>query len=123
MAYAAGHPLCKGIALAACWWLTACASLMGGGSTAPPFRDPNLSMQTAQETVVTGKTTRAETLAALGPTTEIQFDSGYAVWVYRAKTGRSEADQAEFVILFAPSGVVAKTRLRPAYAGHSAGAP
>lgn len=122
MASAAGHPLCKCLALAACVWLTACGNLTGG-STAPPFRDPTLSMQSAHETVVVGQTTQAEALFALGPAIEIQFDSGYAVWVYRAKTGRPNADKAEFVILFAPTGIAAKIRLRPAYTGQNAGSP
>lgn len=117
------HLTCKplvraGLALAACLWLSACGSLKAGGN-APPFREPTMSMQNAQDTIVVGKTTQAETLAALGPATEIQFDSGYAVWVYRARVVESDADRAEFVILFAPSGVVKKTRLRPSYAVHT----
>lgn len=115
------HPVSAVLALAACLWLSACASLDTGG-TAPPFRDPGMSMRTAYDTVVAGKTTQAEVVAALGPATEIQFDSGYAVWVYRVRAAEPDADRAEFVILFAPSGVVKKTRLRPAYAGPSAGA-
>lgn len=108
-----------GLALAACLWLGACGSL-NAGRTAPPFRDPAMSMQNAYDTMVVGKTTQAEAMAALGPATEIKFDSGYAVWVYRARAAEPDADRAEFVILFAPSGVVKKTRLRPAYAGRSA---
>jgi len=103
-----------GLALVASLWLGACGSL-NAGRTAPPFRDPAMSMQSAHDTIEEGKTTQAEALAALGPTTEIRFDSGYAVWVYRARTAEPDADRAEFVILFAPSGVVKKTRLRPAY--------
>jgi len=103
-----------GLALAACLWLGACGSL-NAGRTAPPFRDPAMSMQNAQDMNVVGKTTRAEALATLGPATEIRFDSGYAVWVYRARAAEPDADRAEFVILFAPSGVVKKTRLRPAH--------
>jgi hypothetical protein len=56
-----------------------------------------------------GKSTKAEVLAALGETLVISFDSGYEVWVYRLR-----APAAEFVILFAPSGVVARTRVRAA---------
>lgn len=109
-----------GIALAASLQLAACGSLVNTGT---PSHDPNLSMQSAQETMVEGQTTLAEAKTALGQATEIQFDSGYTVWVYGAKTRRSEAGQAELVILFAPSGVVKKTRLRPAYTAHSAGSP
>ncbi len=109
-------PVRAGLALAACLWLSACGSL-NAGRTAPPFRDPAMSMQSAHGTIVVGKTTQAEAMAALGPATEIRFDSGYAVWVYRARAAEPDADRAEFVILFAPSGVVKKTRLRPAHAG------
>lgn len=110
------HLVRAGLALAACLCLSACGSLNTGG-TAPPFRDPAMSMQSAYDTIVVGKTTRAEALAALGPATEIQFDSGYAVWVYRARAAEPDADRAELVILFAPSGVVKRMRLRPAHAG------
>jgi hypothetical protein len=82
-----------------------------------------MSMQNAQDTIVVGTTTQAEAMAALGPATEIQFDSGYAVWVYRARATESDADRAEFVLLFAPSGVVKKTRLRPAYGGRISDSP
>lgn len=115
------HLVRVGLALAASLWLSACGSL-NAGRTVPPFRDPTMSMQNAQDAIAVGKTTQAEALAALGPTTEIRFDSGYAVWVYRARAAEPDADRAELVILFAPSGVVKKTRLRPAYAGRSAGA-
>jgi hypothetical protein len=36
---------------------------------------------------------------------------------YRGKPMRAPATAAEFVILFAPSGTVQKTRTRPAYDG------
>ena len=52
----------------------------------------------------------------LGPATVVQFDSGYEVWVYRKNPLRSEPGNAEFVILFDPSGHVKKSRIRPAYA-------
>jgi hypothetical protein len=78
-----------------------------------------------------GRSTKADVRAALGDTLVIGFDSGYEVWVYRlVNDGRSGARapeaitrtaphspprwrNAEFVVLFAPSGVVAKTRIRP----------
>ncbi len=107
--------LLAGAVLAGAQWLVACGSL-GAGGAAPTLRDPTMSLQNAQDTVVVGQTTQAQTLAALGPATEIRFDSGYAVWVYRARAVEPGADRAEFAILFAPSGIVKKTRLRPAYA-------
>ena len=75
--------------------------------------------------------TRGEVIAARGPATIIPFDSGYEVWVYRyvepaprnpadkpdyapAARQRAEGERppSELVLLFAPSGVVAKVRVR-----------
>ena len=61
------------------------------------------------DAVVIGKSTKADVRAALGETLAISFDNGFEVWVYQL-----ERSTAEFVILFAPSGLVAKTRIRPA---------
>lgn len=75
---------------------------------------PGLSAQAAREAVVVGKSTRAEVAAALGPATIVRFDSGYEVWVYRtSETGRGADSAAEFVLLFAPDGIVKKTRVAP----------
>jgi hypothetical protein len=74
-----------------------------------------MSMQQAHDAIEIGKSAKADVLAALGPAREIKFDSGYTVWVYRAAAGGSDTDRAEYVILFAQSGIVTKTRLRPAY--------
>ena len=99
-----------------CMGLAACAApgLFNNGSDAPPFSNPTISMQNASHTVVVGKTSKADVLAALGPATVINFDSGFEVWVYRAKSREPAEAKAEFVILFAPDGIVKKTRLRPA---------
>jgi hypothetical protein len=89
----------------------------------------------ARAAVTIGKSTKAEVLAALGKAAVIRFDSGFEVWVYQitgepvtiqtaakasaeAPGGRDSLEvatrgKAEFVILFAPSGVVSKTRVRP----------
>ena len=73
-------------------------------------------MQSASDSIIIGKSSKADVMRALGAASVINFDSGYEVWVYRAKSrGPSEA-KAEFVILFSPNGVVKKTRLRSAYA-------
>lgn len=103
------------LAIAVCQVLVACGSL-GADNTMHYFRDAGMSMQGAQEAMVVGRTTQADAKAILGPATEIQFDSGYTVWAYRMQKARPGADRAEFIILFTPSGVVKKTRLRPAYA-------
>jgi len=84
------------------------------------------------EAIAIGKSTRAEMLAALGETLVISFESGFEVWVYRvagekpaqaipergaARGPESEAATGEFVVLVAPSGVVAKTRIRAPSSG------
>ncbi|MBI2725249.1 MAG: hypothetical protein HYX42_03260 [Polaromonas sp.] len=99
--------------------LAGCAGgsgLFGSTEVTPPFRDPGMSMQAAKNLIVIGQTTRADVTAALGNATIVKFDSGYEVWVYRAGSREQSAGKTEFVILFAPSGVVKKTRIRPAYA-------
>jgi hypothetical protein len=89
-----------------------------------------LTQARATNAVVIGRSTKAEVIAALGESLVIRFDNGYEVWVYhladepptgeRRRATRVTADtarageSAEFVILFDPSGVVAKTRVRPA---------
>ena len=105
------------IACACCLWLAACAGpgLFNAGSDAPPFSNPALSMQSASDSITIGKSSKADVMTALGAATVINFDSGYEVWVYRAKSREPAEAKAEFVILFAPDGVVRKTRLRPAY--------
>lgn len=99
-----------------CLWIAGCAGLAGPQEAVPPFRDPTMSMQGASDSVASGKTTKADVLAALGPATVVKFDSGYEVWVYREKSREPASSKAEFVLLFTPEGIVKKTRLRPATA-------
>ena len=89
-----------------------------------------LTQARGMDAVVIGRSTKADVIAALGESLAIRFDNGYEVWVYhladdtparerrRATSGRAHDTRpgasAEFVILFQPSGVVAKTRMRPA---------
>lgn len=87
----------------------ACAVLLGACATsaAPPgtlVDEQRLSASTAPGA------TRASVLAALGPTTNITFDSGNEVWLYQ--TPRPGGQFAEHVILFDRTGVVSKTRKR-----------
>jgi hypothetical protein len=71
--------------------------------------------QSAANAITAGKSTKAEVAAALGKTTEIRFDSGFEVWAYQYQG--ETAGRSEFVVLFAPTGVVAKTRSRPVPSG------
>lgn len=87
-----------------------CACLLG--CAAPGSRLTPVSPTGARDAIVIGKSTRADVAAALGQTAAVAFDSGYEVWVY--KVAGDASGKAEFVVLFAPSGVVSKTRIRPA---------
>lgn len=105
--------------LATLAWLSGCAgssALSAIESEAPILRDKTMSVERAQSSLVIGKTTKAETLAALGSATVVTFDSGYDVWAYRTAPTRSSLRDAnaELVILFAPDGMVHKSRIRPA---------
>ncbi len=102
--------------LLCCAALAACSGPSGVARHSTPFQNPAMSMQQADDAVVRDVSTKADVLALLGPARQIGFDSGYAVWVYRDAPGDSESEPAEFVVLFAPSGVVKKTRMRAAYA-------
>lgn len=107
------------LVLAGWTWLLGCGGCAGSGgysaieSDGPILRDKTMSVERAQSSLVIGQTTKADTLAALGPATVITFDSGYEVWAYRTAR-RSRDANAELVILFAPAGVVQKSQIRPA---------
>jgi hypothetical protein len=111
--------------------LVACASQ---APAIPSAGTPALPEAAAESMATTALamvgSTRAEVTAALGPATIVRFDSGYEVWVYRfvepaarkqagvaagATAARDLLDvrrPAELVMLFAPSGVVTKVRVR-----------
>jgi hypothetical protein len=72
-----------------------------------------LSAQAAKDTISIGKRTKSDVTAALGQAVVIDFDSGNEVWVYREKLrDKAPPPRTEFVLLFAPSGIVTKTRIR-----------
>ena len=105
-----------------------CACVMG--CAAPGSLLTTVSAHNAKDAISIGKSTKSDVIAALGKTKGISFDSGFEVWVYhvtgdapagpgsgelfgRAGLAGSSLGKTEFVILFAPSGVVTKTRIRP----------
>jgi hypothetical protein len=123
--------------LALCWLAVgvvgACAGPQPASHGAPDAASPRVASAAAMAR--TGQAlhgaSRADAMAALGPATVLRFDSGYEVWVYRfvepaprdsARTpGKasdprgslaSEAPASELVLLLAPSGEVAKSRVR-----------
>jgi hypothetical protein len=63
--------------------------------------------------VVPGRTTRAELLAAFGPTKTVSFDSGYESWLYEANAGAGR--HTELVLLLDRAGIVQKMRRRQPY--------
>jgi hypothetical protein len=69
------------------------------------------SLRPAFDALAIGKSTRADVRAALGDGVAIDFSSGYEVWVYRDPLRRNQPPPpTEYVLLFAPSGVLAKKR-------------
>ena len=104
---------------ACCRAAAALACTVGvAGCTAPQASAPSafvaspsakvVPVNRTQHAVVVGRSTKADVAASLGETLVIGFDNAYEVWVYRLAEDR----RGEFVILFEPSGVVAKTRVR-----------
>lgn len=92
------------------------AAPQGPGSVRTPTGQP-LAPQAAMDMIAIRKSTKADVSSALGKAIVIPFDSGYEVWVYRwpgaDKTTRAAT---ELVVLFEPSGLATKVRVRPGYA-------
>ena len=93
-----------GIVVAFCVCVAGCVAA-GSPYTVIPAGKPG-------DAITIGKSTKADVVAAFGKTTVVRFDSGFEVWVYQFKGETSGKN--EFVVLFAPSGIVTKTRIRPA---------
>jgi hypothetical protein len=121
--------LCASVVCVFC----ACVS----GCAAPGASLTTVTARNAMDAIAIGKSTKTDVVAALGQTKGIAFDSGFEVWAYevtggtparlelgalfaRADSERRAFDRTEFVVLFAPSGIVAKTRIRPAARTQSA---
>ena len=87
------------------------ALLAGCAAVQPPPEpaEPAFSAAAAADAVAIGWSTKSDVRAALGEAVVVSFASGYEVWVYREKT---PAPGAELVLLFEPSGILSKTRVR-----------
>jgi hypothetical protein len=99
-----------GVALACALGVAGCA-LQPSTTPSAVVTSPRAKVVAApqvKDAVAVGKSTKADVTAALGETLVIRFDNAYEVWVYRLAEDR----RGEFVILFEPDGVVAKTRIR-----------
>ena len=99
--------------------LAACALLSGCALISPQPKEPPLgpgevkSAQAAEDALYVGRSTKAAVRATLGPATEVDFASGYEVWVYRQPARKEPPTPgAELVLLFDPSGLLSKTRIR-----------
>lgn len=97
-------------------WLAGCATPPAPVAVAP-FRDPAMTLQAARDTVTPGKTSRAELAASLGPANKVRFASGFEIWIYRdmRRSNQPPGSPPELVLLLDPSGIVRKTRIKPAY--------
>ncbi|MCD2517195.1 hypothetical protein LQ564_12845 [Massilia sp. G4R7] len=84
--------------------------LLAGCASTPAPPGTQVVLERLQQGVVAGATTKAQLLAAFGPTKSVVFDSGYEAWVYQAPAGGGRF--SEFVVLIDPAGIVAKTRMR-----------
>jgi len=83
---------------------------LAGCATAPAPIGTAIPAAKLDSTVVPNQTTRAQMLAALGPTKFVHFDSGHEVWLYQSPADGGRF--SEFVVLVDPAGVVRKTRRR-----------
>ncbi|CDG85349.1 hypothetical protein [Janthinobacterium agaricidamnosum] len=84
--------------------------MLAACGTRAPLAARTIPYATLEHNVIVGQSTRAQVLAALGPSTALVFDSGYQVWMYAYPLGSD--GHGEYVILFDPDGRVKKTRRR-----------
>lgn len=107
----------RALVVAACLFVAGCALVQPPPKERPLGPGETLSARAAGNALVVGKSTEAEVRAALGEALVIDFASGYEVWVYRERPAKKEKEEkppprpTELVLLFAPSGVLAKTRI------------
>ena len=96
----------------------ACALLAGCAAPPPPKPvEPQFNARAALSALSIGQSTKADVRAALGEAVVVDFPTGYEVWVYRERQQESRPEKskppaAELVLLFAPSGILTKTRVR-----------
>ena len=69
-----------------------------------------VSAQAARDALAIGST-KADVRTALGQAVVVDFSSGYEVWVYRDR-GTKDVAAAELVLLFEPSGILSRKRVR-----------
>lgn len=84
--------------------------LLAGCTTPAPEPGTTIAQDRFTQLVVPGRTTRADLLAAFGPTQTVRFDSGFETWLY--ETGPVNGRRTELVLLLDRDGIVRKTRMR-----------
>lgn len=96
--------------------------LLSGCATRAPEPGTRVAEARFDQVVVPGRTTRAELLAAFGPTKTVRFDSGMEAWLYTTQSAAPAAGggNTELVLLLGPDGIVKKMRKRPPYPADSA---
>ena len=87
-------------------------ALLSGCATRAPEPGTSVAESRFDQLVVPGRPTRAELLAAFGPTKTVVFDSGMETWLYTAPAG---GGRMELVLLLGRDGIVKKLRKRPPY--------
>ena len=88
--------------------IVAVCVLLAGCATQPaPKPAPAPSLAERSASLAIGKSTKSDVRAALGEGTVVNFDSGYEIWVYR-----EQSPSRELVLLFEPSGILGKARVR-----------
>lgn len=103
------------IVVVTCLLVAACAAIQPRATprSGPPGPHEVRSARSAADAIAIGKSTKDEVRAALGEAVVVDFDSGYAVWVYKESLNqKTKPPTTELVLLFDPSGVLAKTRVR-----------
>lgn len=71
------------------------------------------SAHAAADGLEIGRSRKGDVRAALGEAVVVDFESGYEVWVYRERLAEKAAPPAtELVLLFAPTGILTKARVR-----------
>ena len=113
------------VRFACCWAAAFCVACAGPGAFDPPADGPGaartptgepIAPQAALDRVAIGRSSKSDVAAALGQAIVVPFDTGYEVWVYRwPGPERTLRSATELVLLFDPSGVATKARVRPGY--------
>jgi hypothetical protein len=89
------------------------ALLLAGCAATAPEPGKVVAQDRFDVQVVPGRTTRAELLAAFGPTKHVVFDGGMETWLYESDAGGGR--HTELVLLLDRDGIVRKVRRRPPY--------